>query len=502
MRYLFALLLFATTFGTHAQVFNFYGTEYYLSPDENSAPGTVLTASGTDLSSFNFSNTPSDHPLFATGIYFPVNDCVGNNLWIRLQHIAHDPNGLENGFAISQTLNSPFLPIGSTDRIGGWAGFLYDIQIFADANLTGERQNILAPHFPTQIIVESLETLYNDGGTMWEWLSFEILNEETEGWQLLSTNFTGINPLSTPGFSAELNYSTPVDLGSSPEGFTTKFPFGSPSVYAIDLNLSGSFHSEFRMSASDVSHFRYGYEFTTGGYQGMSMAFGGSPSVFADIVPQCGDEGSGIIIVDATGTPPFTYTWNTGDSGEALFGLEAGEYTVTVTDANGCSGESTFTIPFFPDAFSVGISAEETVDGLQLTAEVNGIGEPFTYEWSTGETTASIISPGPGVYTVTITNSQGCEATAEFAYVGLHNLHSESPVIFPNPFDQQISLRGIPAGSVIRLIAPDGKTVREFRSVQEQLTSIPASDLTSGVYLLTVRMPDGQRLQQQLVKLN
>lgn len=61
------------------------------------------------------------------------------------------------------------------------------------------------------------------------------------------------------------------------------------------------------MSASNVSHFRYGYEFRVGGYQGMSMAFGSHPSVFANVVPQCGDEGAGIIIVDATGTPPFTF---------------------------------------------------------------------------------------------------------------------------------------------------------------------------------------------------
>jgi hypothetical protein len=495
-----ALLVLACV-NAYSQVFNFYGTEYYLSPDENSAPGTVLTASGTDLSGFNFSNAPADHPLFATGIYFPVSDCGQNNLWVRLQHIAHDPNGIENGYAISQTLNSPFLPIGSTDRIGGWAGFLYDIQIFADASLTGTRQNILADHFPTQIIVESLETLYNDGGSLWEWLSFEILNEETDGWQLLSTNFTGINPFSNPGFSAELVYSTPV-VGNAPEGFSTEFPFGSNSIYAIDLNLSSAQHSEFRMSASDVTHFRYGYEFTTGGYQGMSMAFGGSPSLFADIVPQCGDEGSGIIIVDATGTPPFTYNWSTGDSGESVFGLEAGDYVVTVTDANGCTGETTYTVPFFPDAFNASISAQDDGQGLILTAQGIGVGEPFTYEWNTGETTASILSPGPGVYTVTVTNSQGCQATAEFAYVGIDGRNASSVAFFPNPFDQHITLRGVPAGAMIRLITADGRIVRETRQTQEQISTIDTSDLTSGVYLMTVILPDGQRIQQQLVKVH
>jgi hypothetical protein len=44
--------------------------------------------------------------------------------------------------------------------------------------------------------------------------------------------------------------------------------------------------------------------------------------------------------------------------------------------------------------------------------------------------------------------------------------------------------------------------VRETRQTQEQISTIDTSDLTSGVYLMTVILPDGQRIQQQLVKVH
>ncbi|HRD53410.1 MAG TPA: hypothetical protein PKY96_12260, partial [Flavobacteriales bacterium] len=109
--------------------------------------------------------------------------------------------------------------------------------------MTGTRTNILGNLFPTNITVASLETLYNNGADLYEWLSFEILDGSSTGWSLNSIIFTGINPGSNPGFSAELNYSTTATVSTPPTGFSTTFPTGSPTVYAIDMNPSGGQHS-------------------------------------------------------------------------------------------------------------------------------------------------------------------------------------------------------------------------------------------------------------------
>src|SRR6218665_3308905 len=189
MKTLFSLVLTMTlVVAMHAQPFNFYGSNYFIADSEEVEEGSELTDASATLSGFNYNNAPSNHPLLNSGVFYPVQDCSNQNIWVRVQHIAADPNGIENGHAISQTMNSPFLPAGSTDRIGGWNGFLYEFQIYRDQALTGTRTNILGALYPTNITVASLETLYNDGGTWFEWLSFEILNEETSGWYLNSTN--------------------------------------------------------------------------------------------------------------------------------------------------------------------------------------------------------------------------------------------------------------------------------------------------------------------------
>ena len=195
---LYTVVLLFISFATSAQVFNFYGSNYYLLSGDSVELGSTLTSAEMNLSGFNFSNAAADHPLFTTGVFFPIQDCSNQNLWIRVQHIAADPNGTENGHSVPNTLNSPFLPEGSTDRIGGWYGFYYEFQIYGDEVLQGVRNYTLGSLFPTGITVASLETLYNDGGVLFEWLAFEILNEETSGWYLNSTNFTGINPFPFP----------------------------------------------------------------------------------------------------------------------------------------------------------------------------------------------------------------------------------------------------------------------------------------------------------------
>lgn len=160
--------------------------------------------------------------------------------------------------------------------LGGWAGFLYDFEIYRDFNLTGNRGFQLSSLYPTSITVASLETLSGHCGSS-EWVSFAIANSGSTGWSLNSTNFTGNNPNSKPAFNENLAVYTTGDC-FPPDNFSFTFPEGTASVSAINASSSG--YTEFKMSAGSVSHFQYGYEYIgqSGGYQGMSMAFGSAPS--------------------------------------------------------------------------------------------------------------------------------------------------------------------------------------------------------------------------------
>lgn len=482
---LHTIALLIITANIYAQPFNFYSSVYFTSPDNGTSPGTALTSSSTDLSLFNFSTASDNHPMFTTGLYYAVQDCSNQNLWVRVRHVADDPNGPKSGLYVSNTMNSPFLPNGATDRIGGWYGFLYDFQIFQDQVLIGERSNILGNPFPTNITVASLETLYNDGGTMFEWLSFEILNEETGGWYLNSTNFTGINPFSTPGFSADLNYSTTGTSSSAPTGFSTDFPNGSPTVYAVDMNLSGSYHSEFKMSASGVSQFQYGYEFTSGGYQGMSMEFGVPPVINAEINPSCGkDQGS--IGLEITAAEPITFDWENGNDTSLLTELSGGDYTVTVTDGNGCSVTQTYTVDQF-GAVELSISAEEVEDGTQLTASFEGGTEPIVYEWST-EQIGQQITVIPGeismMITVEATDANGCQATAQYLVVNIEEHQQNTTVsIYPNPVREHATITFSKEIKQLRILDSLGKIVHQ-RNINSGILQfdIDLSKQPSGIY--------------------
>jgi gliding motility-associated-like protein len=121
------------------------------------------------------------------------------------------------------------------------------------------------------------------------------------------------------------------------------------------------------------------------------------------------------------GTFPYDYLWNTNATTQDLSGVGAGTYSVTVTDANGCTTEATAEITepnplnntLTAGTYSGGynVSCNGARDG-SITAATTGGTEPYSYEWSTGETTSAINEVGAGTYSVTVTDANGCTAVS------------------------------------------------------------------------------------------
>ena len=108
------------------------------------------------------------------------------------------------------------------------------------------------------------------------------------------------------------------------------------------------------------------------------------------------------------GTPPYAYNWSTGETANSITVFSSGIYSVTVTDAEGCSAmeELDLEVPSLPCA-SFSVMAVEDPAGT-ITANTTGGTIPYTYSWSTGETTNSIVVTSDGVYSVTATDANGC----------------------------------------------------------------------------------------------
>ena len=151
---------------------------------------------------------------------------------------------------------------------------------------------------------------------------------------------------------------------------------------------------------------------------------GDEPSDITTITQQTPETCSDTPTLDGTATvtvvngfAPFTYAWSNSGTTQTITGLGAGLYTVTVTDANGCTGEGSIDVLDLDDC--CGLSATvtivdetcnefDTMDGEVSVSPSGGV-TPYTYNWSTGATTSSITGLSEGSYQVTITDADGCE---------------------------------------------------------------------------------------------
>lgn len=113
-------------------------------------------------------------------------------------------------------------------------------------------------------------------------------------------------------------------------------------------------------------------------------------------------------VMGMSGTPPYTYVWSNGSNASNISNLAPGSYTVTVTDANGCSNFTTVTITQ-PPVLGFTVTTNNAACGLNgsVTVFPNGGTPPYSILWSNGSTNFTFTGPA-GTYTATITDANGC----------------------------------------------------------------------------------------------
>ncbi|MGZ4058436.1 MAG: hypothetical protein ACXVPU_05390, partial [Bacteroidia bacterium] len=152
------------------------------------------------------------------------------------------------------------------------------------------------------------------------------------------------------------------------------------------------------------------------------------------------------------GVPPYTYTWTPAVSvGPSASGLCPGAYSVVVKDANGCTANAAFNITQPATLTVVATGVNVTCFGVcngSVTATVSGGTSPFTYTWTPGPgsvTTASVTntlsSQCAGVYTINVTDSHGCTASANITI-------TEPPVLLANAVGTNVLCNGACNGTI------------------------------------------------------
>lgn len=131
-------------------------------------------------------------------------------------------------------------------------------------------------------------------------------------------------------------------------------------------------------------------------------------------------DGSVTITALSGGTQPYSYSWNNGYHGNALSGVASGNYTLTVSDAHGCSITANAMVSQ-PSELSVVAMATNVNCGVSagsLRLNVFGGTSPYTYVWSNGSQSDMQTDITEGVYSVTVADENGCSATSS-ANVGI-----------------------------------------------------------------------------------
>ncbi|MGL5890111.1 MAG: hypothetical protein ACRC3B_09510, partial [Bacteroidia bacterium] len=165
------------------------------------------------------------------------------------------------------------------------------------------------------------------------------------------------------------------------------------------------------------------------------------------------------------GTPPYTYLWMPGNQTTAALPNVniSGSYSLVVTDANGCSYTTapvSITIGTQLSAY-INTTASYCPNQGSATASVYGGTSPYTYLWSTGDTTASIQNISPGTYSVTVTDATGCTTTASDSVAGSVGLQwNYLPASSVNVACHSVTLFGVSANDYMATItwSPSGNT--------------------------------------------
>ncbi|MFN0187528.1 MAG: SprB repeat-containing protein, partial [Bacteroidia bacterium] len=165
--------------------------------------------------------------------------------------------------------------------------------------------------------------------------------------------------------------------------------------------------------------------------------------------PSCNGGSNGSIDITVSGgVSPYTFQWSTTAVTEDVSGLSAGVYSVIVTDNILCT--DTFYIAvgqptsISPSVVVTNPGCPGTSDG-SINLSVSGGTPGYTYLWDTGATTEDVSGLSAGLYSVTITDNNGC---ITFAFGVLTN-----PGVFSlTSINSDVTCAGINNGS-INLIA-------------------------------------------------
>ncbi|MCF8374367.1 MAG: SprB repeat-containing protein [Bacteroidales bacterium] len=205
------------------------------------------------------------------------------------------------------------------------------------------------------------------------------------------------------------------------------------------------------------------------------------------------------------GTTPYSFQWSNGLVAQDLYNITAGQFSVTITDMNGC--EYTLAIEITMPAQPIAIAVDQTnvsyagaSDGA-IDITVSGGTPPYTYLWNAGQTTEDLQNLPVATYFLTVTDANGCKKTKAVAIsqpsqIGANEIGGYTLEVTPNPAnDIATILLHLPQSGHIKLCLFDlyGNQIEEIVNDQvgkgKHCYALNCNHLASGLYSIKLFAP-------------
>jgi gliding motility-associated-like protein len=262
---------------------------------------------------------------------------------------------------------------------------------------------------------------------------YEVIVTDSRGCQETATaELMSPSSLQIDSFSI-----TPINCFGGDSGTAQVWVSGGTGPYAYQWNdmngqtdsiASGLMSGTYQVSISDQNGCEVNGE----------VSLTGPEPLLVDLIPedvQCQGNADGSITVSATGgTMPYSYDWSNDETGPAISNLTSGTYRLTLTDARGCQIQRSAVLSE-PDAiFTLTVEQVQQAcfgekNNVARVTTTGGNG-PFEYLWNDGQNSALAQGLDSLVYSVRVTDRNGCFAVDS---IKLQDLEPLVPNIIISP---------------------------------------------------------------------